>query len=161
VQGAQPPQPTWNRRAALIAARLSFLSIAVWIALTTLLDATGPAVLHAALDLPFHLICHRIPERILSIGGADMPLCSRCAGIWLGMSIAAAIAWPRLQVRTMRVVFPVTMAIMLAEVVTQDLGWHPVFHPTRLLTGLLVSVPFGGAIGGLITRELGEGPRSK
>jgi hypothetical protein len=43
---------------------------------------------------------------------------------------------------------------MLIEVVTQDLGLHPVFHPTRLLSGLLLSVPLGGAIGAVLTREM-------
>jgi uncharacterized membrane protein len=148
--------PTWNRRGALVAARLSFLSIAVWVGLTTLLAAVGPRSLHALFDLPFHVLCHRIPERILSIAGAPMPICSRCAGIWIGLSLSAAIAWPRISLRALRVVFPIALFLMFAEVVTQDMGLHPVFHPTRLLTGLLVAVPFGGALGGLITRELGR-----
>jgi uncharacterized membrane protein len=143
-----------RRRAAGIAARASFGLIAVWIVLTTVLSRTGPAALYAALDLPFRLLCHRAPERVLAIAGAPMPVCSRCAGIWLGMSVSAAIAWPVLSMRALRIVVAIAAVLMLAEVVTQDLGLHPVFHPTRLATGLLLSVPFGGALGGIITREL-------
>jgi uncharacterized membrane protein len=149
---------TWNRRAALLMARASFGSIAAWIAITTALRAAGGGVLWTALDLPFRLICHRIPERVIAIAGTPMPLCSRCAGIWLGASISAAFAWPVLPLRTLRIVLPAAMALMAIEVLTQDLGLHPVFHPTRLLSGLLVSVPLGGAIGGMITRELGGAP---
>lgn len=146
---------TWNRRAALIAARASFASIAVWIALTTVLRAAGGGLVWTAMDLPFRILCHRIPERVIAIAGTPMPLCSRCAGLWLGASISAAFAWPVLPLRALRIVLPAALALMAIEVVTQDLGLHPVFHPTRLLSGLLVSVPVGGAIGGMITRELG------
>ncbi len=146
-----------RRRAAVVAARASFGLIAVWIALVTVLRATGPETLSMILDLPFALICHRIPERVISIAGVPMPLCSRCLGLWGGLSISAALAWPVLPLRALRWVLPIAGALMLAEVVTQDMGLHPVFHPTRLLSGLLLSVPLGGAIGGMITRELGGG----
>ena len=147
-------ESTWNRRTALLAARASFGSIAAWIALTTLFHATGPELLWTAFDLPFRLLCHRLPERVISVLGTPLPLCSRCAGLWLGASLSAALAWPVLSLRTLRVVLPVALALMALEVLTQDLGLHPVFHPTRLLSGLLVSVPLGGAIGGMITKEL-------
>jgi uncharacterized membrane protein len=153
----RPATAGWNRRAALIMARGSFAAIAVWIGLTMLLHATGPEVLFTAMDLPFRLICHRLPERVIAIAGVPMPLCSRCAGLWIGGSLSAAMAWPALSLRALRIVVPVAAVLMLAEVVTQDLGWHPVFHPTRLLSGLLISVPFGGAVGAMITRELGGG----
>ena len=144
----------WNRRAAVIAARGSFAAIALWITLATVLRATGPAALHAIVDLPFAFMCHRLPERTLSVLGTPLPLCSRCLGIWVGMSLSAAFAWPALPIKALRVVVPVAAALMLAEVVTQDLGLHPVFHPTRLLSGLLLSVPMGGAIGAVLTREM-------
>ncbi len=150
----------WNRRAALILARASFGSIALWIAITTALRAAGGGLLWTAFDLPFRVLCHRIPERVISIAGTPMPLCSRCAGLWLGASLSAAIAWPVLPLRTLRIVLPVAMALLAIEVLTQDLGLHPVFHPTRLLSGLLVAVPLGGAVGGMITRELGRGSTS-
>ncbi|APR77088.1 Hypothetical protein A7982_02435 [Minicystis rosea] len=150
-----------SRRAAVIAARTAFASVAVGIAAATILRSTGPALLHAMVDLPFALLCHRIPERVISILGVPMPLCSRCLGIWMGLSISAALAWPALPLRALRIVVPAAALFMLAEVVTQDLGLHPVFHPTRILSGLLLSVPIGGAIGALMTREaLGNGERS-
>lgn len=148
----------WNRRAAGVVARASFASIAAWIALVMIARGAGLTAVADALDLPFRILCHRNPERVLSVAGVPMPLCSRCAGLWIGMSLSAAIAWPVLSMRTLRVVLAIAAALMLAEVVTQDLGLHPVFHPTRVLSGLLVSVPFGGAIGGLIARDLSPRP---
>jgi uncharacterized membrane protein len=132
--------------------------LALLIGLATVLSATGPEWLFSALDWPLQLVCSRAPERVLAIAGAPMPLCSRCAGIWLGVSVSAAMAWPALPTRALQVVAAVACALMLAEVVTQDLGLHPVFHPTRIASGLLLSVPFGGALGALITRELIKRP---
>ncbi len=149
---------SWDRRSAALVVRLSFLAIPLWVGLTMLLQVTGPAALYAAFDLPFHFLCHRMPERILSLGGVPMPMCSRCAGIWLGLSLSAAAAWPPVSIKVLRVVFPIALVLMAIEVFTQDMGWHPVFHPTRILTGLLVSVPFGGALGALIQRELASPP---
>jgi uncharacterized membrane protein len=138
----------------VLSARGSFALVAVWIALATLLHATGPAVLAAVADLPFLFMCHRLPERVIHLAGVPMPLCSRCLGIWGGLSLSAALAWPALPVRALRLIVPAAAVFMLGEVVSQDLGWHPVYHPTRLLSGLLLSVPLGGAIGAVLTREM-------
>ncbi|MEO6418162.1 MAG: DUF2085 domain-containing protein, partial [Polyangiaceae bacterium] len=35
-------------------------------------------------DAPWALFCHRLPERVLSIFGEPMPICSRCLGIFGG-----------------------------------------------------------------------------
>jgi uncharacterized membrane protein len=159
--GALSKSLTWRRpspAATLWMARGAFASITVWIALTMLTDAFGPRWLYVLLDLPFHFLCHRMPERILSIDGVPMPMCSRCAGIWLGLSVSVVAAWPPVSIRVLRVVFPIALVLMAIEVFTQDMGWHPVFHPTRVLSGLLVSVPFGGALGALLQRELGSAP---
>lgn len=91
-----------------------------------------------ALDLVFFTMCHRRPARTLVLEGVTMPLCSRCAGIFLGVAIGAAIARPLLTTRRWRWIFAGVCGLMLADVVTQDLGWHPVWHPGRIATGVLV-----------------------
>jgi uncharacterized membrane protein len=140
-------------RGARLAAKASFASIAVAVGLAMLLHDAGP--LGAAFDLPFRLLCHRLPGRVLSIGGVPMPLCSRCAGLWLGLSASAVLGRPALGLGALRVVFALAMAFLLGEVALQDLGLRPLSHATRALSGLLVSVPFGGTLGALIGRELG------
>ena len=146
--------PPWNRKAAARLARASFASIAVWVAAAMLASRAGWTRLGAALELPLALVCHRLEERVLSIAGTPMPLCSRCAGIWLGISVAGALAWPALPLRVLRVLVPVAIALLIADVVLQDLGVHPIWHTTRIATGLLLGVPLGGAAGALIAREL-------
>lgn len=95
------------------------------------------------IDLLFVPMCHRIPARTLYYAGVPMPLCSRCAGIFAGLALGALIMRPRIDLARWRVVVVITTALMLLDVVTQDLGVHPIWHVTRVATGLL----FGYAIG--------------
>ena len=95
------------------------------------------------LDLLFFPMCHRIPARTLYFAGVPMPLCSRCAGIFAGLALGALILRPCLSLAHWRVVVALASALMLLDVVTQDLGVHPIWHVTRVATGLL----FGYAIG--------------
>lgn len=152
-----------RRRVTALFARGAFASIALWMAAAWGARYAGLPRLAAALDLPFLLACHRLPERTASILGAPMPVCSRCAGLYLGLSLGVVLAAPVLPLRVLRLWLPLALALLLVELVTQELGLHPVWHGTRVASGLLVSVPFGGALGGLLVRELGpvfpRGPR--
>lgn len=94
------------------------------------------------LDLFFLPMCHRLPERTLALVGVSMPLCSRCAGIFAGLALGSLIQRPRLEIARWRILVVVAGALMVLDVVTQDLGLHPVWHATRIATGLL----FGYAI---------------
>lgn len=99
----------------------------------------------AALDMAFLTMCHRRPARTLFFEGVPMPLCSRCAGIFLGVALGAALGRPLLSLRAWRWSFAVACLLMIADVATQDLGLHPPWHPTRVVTGVLVG--YGMAIG--------------
>jgi uncharacterized membrane protein len=90
-----------------------------------------------ALDLLFLPMCHRLPERTLTLAGMPMPLCSRCAGIFAGVALGALIMRPRLSLSSWRWMIGATGALMALEVVTQDAGLHPIWHSTRVLSGLL------------------------
>jgi uncharacterized membrane protein len=92
------------------------------------------------LEAVFASTCHRLPERSLVLGGVQMLVCSRCAGIYLGLLCGALLpagrwvarhGWPIL----------ITVALpMLVDVITQDLGLRPSWHPARLGTGLLLGL---------------------
>ena len=44
-------------------------------------------------------ICHQLPERSYHLWTAQMPVCARCAGIYVGAAIAAVVATAPLQRR--------------------------------------------------------------
>lgn len=109
-----------------------------WIAPLVTPRWTLPGSVLSALDAGFELVCHRIPERAMFLAGTLMPICSRCAGIFAGLAIGAVIARPRLTLKRTFLWIGITSALMLADVVTQDLGIHPVWHSTRIATGIAV-----------------------
>lgn len=100
-------------------------------------------------DAPWALFCHRLPDRVLSVFGEPMPICSRCLGIFGGLGAGLVIARPELSPRRLLVVVALAALAMLVEVGTQEAGWHPVFHPTRLLSGLLLAYPIGATAAAL------------
>jgi uncharacterized membrane protein len=95
-------------------------------------------VVGVILDSTFAPMCHRLPERSLTLAGALMPLCSRCAGIFAGLAVGAILARPRLRMHTWRVVLSIAAALMLADVITQDLALRPLWHETRIATGFVL-----------------------
>jgi len=90
------------------------------------------------LVLTFHAICHQRPERTLDVLGAPMLVCSRCAGVYAGVALGALLWLPRRFLPRGRALFLGALGITVVDVVTQDLGLHPPYHPVRLATGLLL-----------------------
>jgi uncharacterized membrane protein len=90
------------------------------------------------LDWCFDGVCHRMLSRTLTLASLPMPLCSRCAGIFAGLALGALVPWPRLELRRARWALGASGVLMVLDVLAQDLGLHPFWHWTRLLTGVLL-----------------------
>ncbi len=124
-------------------ARVAFVAVGLLPWVLPLLRAWLPlGAVGVALDATFVTMCHRLPERTLSLAGVAMPLCSRCAGVFGGVALGALAVWPRFTARAWRWVITAAAGSMLLDVATQDLGLHPVWHVTRLASG----AAFGYAI---------------
>jgi uncharacterized membrane protein len=95
----------------------------------------SPAVVAA-----FASLCHQLPERTLLLLGAPMVVCSRCAGIYAGALLGALVPMPRRVLPHARRLIAAAAALMVLDVVTQDLGLHAPYHPVRLFTGLALGV---------------------
>lgn len=90
--------------------------------------------------LCFPLICHRKPERCLTIFGRKSFLCSRCTGIVLGLIAALAFA-------PLRITMPSAMALtlilpMLIDGFSQFFGLRVSNNLLRLATGFLFPIGF-------------------
>jgi len=99
-------------------------------------------------------MCHQLPERTLSLFGSPMLVCSRCAGLYLGILLGAVALLPARRERASRWVFLVALLLAGVDVVTQDLGFHPPWHALRLMTGALVGYLFAAYPLGLLDAEL-------
>jgi len=143
-----------SARQLLLFARLSFILVGTmpfWLPLARAYLPLGP--IGALLDLPFVAVCHRMSSRTLRLAGVAMPVCSRCAGIFGGLALGMLVCWPRPTLRQTRIGLLGAGLLMLADVLTQDLGVHPVWHATRLATGGLLGYLAAVALVAAIVRE--------
>ena len=87
-------------RKAVIAGSVVAAS-AVWAAaiLLTPMLPTGAGWLAALPYLVGSLVCHQIPERSFHLAGAQLPVCARCTGLYLGGALGlvfwATTIWRR------------------------------------------------------------------
>jgi uncharacterized membrane protein len=91
----------------------------------------------SAIDLAFAALCHHAPERTLTLAGESMCVCSRCAGLYAGVLLAALWPWAMSWTRP-RLVLSSGAVLMVTDVLSQDLGLHPPWHAVRLATGFVV-----------------------
>jgi uncharacterized membrane protein len=107
----------------------------------------------ALLDSVFIVVCHRRPERTLVLAGIPMPLCSRCAGIALGIALGGLVARPSPSLRATRTAALIATLLMIADVLAQDLGLHPIWHSSRIATGALFGYVLAVGLFAAIRRE--------
>jgi len=140
-------------RGGLLRIALAFVGALPW--LSGLGGRTLPPSLKRAIELAFAASCHHAPERTLVIHAQAMCVCSRCAGIYAGVALAALCSWQRGGRRALRVALVAGAALMIADIVTQDLGLHPPWHAARIVTGALV----GGAAAAWMLAGFNDSPR--
>lgn len=141
-------------RWVLTAARASFVAAGALPWLLPFARAKLPlGPLGVLLDGMFFFFCHRLPERTLMFAGIAMPLCSRCAGIALGLALGGLLAWPAPSLKQTRIAVAIAALLLLSDVVTQDLALHPPWHPTRLATGALFGYALAIGLFAAIRRE--------
>lgn len=93
----------------------------------------------------FRLMCHGRIERSLELFDVPMPICARCAGIYLGM-LFGILAFPavlRLRERVMRVVAFVAVTPLAIDGLTQLSGLRESTNELRIVTGVIAGFAFG------------------
>ncbi len=108
------------------------------------------------MDFPWSLVysagdrlCHQKAERSFYINGNQMPFCSRCTAIWLGLAIGLGfMVFYRIELNEK---FVVAILIGLVPIgvdgIGQLLGFWESTNVIRVITGLLIGVLCGIAIG--------------
>ena len=101
--------------------------------------------------LAFRFMCHGIPARCLTFFGVPMPICARCAGVYVGLLAGVlttallftsrAMSW--LRERTIRPFVLFAMVPMAIDGVTQLTGLRESTNPLRIATGLIAGFAFG------------------
>ena len=101
------------------------------------LDAFG-----RLLDAWFSFQCHRDEARSL----VTTAVCTRCLGIYVGLALGALVLRPKLAPLKHLAWVVASTALLVADVLTEALGWRPPFAPLRFATGLSLAYPVGVSI---------------
>jgi uncharacterized membrane protein len=128
--------------AAVAALWLGVLVAAPWL----------PTFLAALVYAAGSVICHQIPERSVYLGGAQLPVCARCLGIYAGLAIGAvaclatggdsgrSAAWPVARW------FAIAAVPTLVMVALETAG---LVHTTNLVR-LLAGTVLGGGVSAVV-----------
>ena len=111
-----------------------------------------PTVMAAALYAASSVLCHQIPERSLYLGGAQLPVCARCLGIYAGLA-AGVVAWFGFDADGCRLArvsvarwFAVAAAPTAATVVLETTGMLHTTNFGRLVAGVVL----GGGVSAVV-----------
>jgi uncharacterized membrane protein len=150
--------PTHARAATVVLQALGVLLVLAPF-LPPVLRKLGLTGVAEAFDAPWTFTCHRLPDRTMDLLGTKMAMCSRCTGIVSGLGLGLVIGRPYRGPTVLWACVAVASALLVLEMLTQNWGWHPVWHSTRLLTGFLLAYPVAAAVAALVRRGPPVKPR--
>ena len=133
-----------TRRAALgRVARAAIIITAVLVGLSPLVHSVLPACgLKSLLGAWFSFQCQRDADRGLHLWGAQIPVCARCLGLYLGLATGAALARPRLSRRGLAIWLGIAAVVLAAHALLAK-GTPLDAAPIRFLSGIALSHPTG------------------
>jgi len=83
------------------------------------------------------ILCHQYSYRSFFINGNQMPICSRCFGVFLGLFIGAIISFKNKSLKPLHFILLLPIAI---DGTGQALGFWISFNLLRLVTGILTGM---------------------
>ena len=110
-------------------------------------------------------LCHQKAERSFFINGNQMPFCSRCTAIWLGITIGLGfMVFYKIELNKKFVLLIILGLVPIGlDGVGQLFGFWESNNIIRLITGLLIGIVSGIAIGIIIdeSREIYNSRKTK
>ncbi len=102
-------------------------------------------------------LCHQKADRCLFINGNQMPFCSRCTAIWLGLAVGLGFMIVYKIQLDRKFIFLIIMGLVPVGIdgLGQLFGFWESTNVIRMVTGLLTGIVCGVAIG-LIIDEIRE-----
>jgi len=94
-------------------------------------------------------LCHQKSERSLFLNGNEMPFCTRCTAIWLGLAIGLGIMVIYMVELNEKFFFAIILALLPIGIdgIGQLLGFWESTNVVRILTGLPAGMICGVALG--------------
>jgi uncharacterized membrane protein len=128
-----------------------------------LMSAHAPLVsAAAAIYTAASLICHQRAARSFHLGGVQLPVCGRCAALYLSGAFGAVLPWivsrrPRVPANTRRILLWASIPTALSVV----LEWSGLVDPTNVGRAIC-AVPLGASAAWIFVQSLrAEGERMR
>ena len=160
-----------QRRAGLITV---VLIVGLWVAGLVAAPLPGSSddglrpLLAAGMYAAGAMVCHQRPDRSFHLAGAQLPVCARCLGLYVG-GLLGAIAWviaagpgTTRSDRVQRVLQPTVLRWVVAwaalptvvTVITASLGWWDPANAPRALLAVPLGIAIGGVVCAVASRDL-------
>jgi uncharacterized membrane protein len=124
---------------------------------------SGGAYFSAAAYWLGALVCHQRPDRSFHLGGAQLPVCARCAGLYLSAALGVVFAWSRARSSRARAFATWRTRLALAAVPTAATlvaeWWRP--DLTSGVVRAVAAIPLGAAAGVLLAEFMSFRSRLK
>ena len=105
------------------------------------------------------LVCHQRPERSFHFHGVQLPVCARCAGLYVSGALGALAGWAG-SARRHRHVRALLAAVAAPTALTLIVEWAGLAFPSNVVRAA-AAIPLGAVAGCLFVRMLrAEAPRS-
>jgi len=124
---------------------LFFVLILLWV-LGIFIEVIIPqfdnlAFLYPFLKIIYSHVCHQQPEKVLSIDGNNLLVCSRCTGIYLGSLVASLILLfvPIIKINNIKYLILATVP-MLIDVILYSSGVYSYSKELALFSGILFGI---------------------
>ncbi len=154
-------------RSSLISARALLAAagslVCLFMVAAPVLAAYGHDTAAAILYCLFSPICHQIPDRSFVFFGHAWAACHRCAGIYLGLLLAAAVEFPWIRLRPQSRRFGVLAGILplLLDALLPFAGLWQSTCAARFVTGLIFGVVAASLLVLGVAELLREAPRRR
>jgi uncharacterized membrane protein len=103
-------------------------------------------------------VCHQRPERSFFVNGRQLPVCGRCAGLYVSGALAAVAAWLGAR-RSPRDSRKLLLLAALPTAVTVPVEWLGIW-PLSNVVRAAAALPLGAAAGWTFIRSLRSEERS-
>ena len=160
----QVPQSRQSRYHRAVIVRVVVAAALLWVAailfapLAIASRQGGLSLGAAAIYAAGARVCHQRPERSFWIQGRPMPVCARCAGLYVGAAFAGPVAlFLAAGLSSRRARLTVALAA-LPTVISWGLEYAGSAHPPNAVRAIL-GLPLGFAVAWLVISTRSDGPR--